>query len=150
LFQLGAAIGQRGVRRLDHKALGRFQHQGAQAFAPGDCPAQRLGRNAMAAAADLHIGGMLGAIVAHDQRYAGETFKADDADFNAMILGIHRHHRGDPDFQEIGMGDRFGGDFDDLALFQGHGFKIGPEQIPVLQTNFVQKPVADSGACMRF
>ena len=48
------------------------------------------------------------------------------------------------------MADRLGRDFDDLALLEGHRFKLGTNQVPILKTDLVQKPVANSGACMRF
>jgi hypothetical protein len=62
------------------------------------------------AAADLHVSGMLGAIVAHQERHAGDAFITDHTHFDPVILGIHRHDRGDADFQKIGMGDRLGGE----------------------------------------
>ncbi len=105
--------------------------------------------DAMAAAADLHIGGMLGPVVAHDQRNARDAFITDDAHFDAVIFGIHRHNGRDADLEEIGVGDGLARHLDDLTLFQGDRLKMGTDLIPILKRYLLQKPVAKSGACVR-
>ena len=82
----------------------------------------------------------------HDQGHAGDTFKADDADFDAMIFIVHRHHRSDADLQQIGMGDGLVRHLDHLALAHRHSFEMRRQKGPVGRREFDKQPVSDPGA----
>ena len=146
LFQLGAAIGQGGMGGLDHEGLGRFQHQRGQAGAFAQCLGKGTRRHAIAVAGDLHIAGMLGSGVAHDQRHPGHAFLANDADLDAMIVGIDSHNGHHADFDKIDMGDGLAGDFDDLALFEVDWLQMRRDQIPILWPHLGEQMIAQAVA----
>ena len=128
---------------LDHEGLGGFHHQIAQRCAAAHRLDEGCGRHAPSIAADLQIGRMLGAVVAHHQRDSGHAFPADHAHFDAMVFFIHRYHRDHAGLHEIDVGDGLVRHLHHLAFFQRDHFQMGSDQRPVVGRQFGQQAVAN-------
>jgi hypothetical protein len=89
---------------------------------------------------------MLGARVTHHQRHAGHAFVSDHAHFDAMIFGVHRHHRHHADLDEMNMGDGLTRHFDHLPFFQADLFEMRRKQRPILIAHLGDKLIAQGCA----